>query len=272
MRRGSGAPTTTTTGGPSPRSPHLPMGATTTTTDGGRAWGWRANGTKASTRWRPPRRSPRRTPRSRRSATPRRQPRKRGGRRTFPPRAPRRRRNGSRTLGRRPRSASRANGRASERARGRRYARSASTRRATRVEARRPRVLGSTAGGKYLPDGFLPDGSRAVVNGGRRPAIVGTTATRGAGRRARARRRCDGATRRRGRPAVHAATERTTGTRRRTGTAIPTRRRRARLQSSGRARPTRGRRRRRPGSSSRGGRSATRPRPRALRPRLVPAG
>ena len=36
--------------------------------------------------------------------------------------------NGSRTLGRRPRSASRANGRASERARGRRYARSASPR------------------------------------------------------------------------------------------------------------------------------------------------
>ena len=66
-------------------------GDDTTTTDGDRAWGWRANDTTASTRWPPPRRSPRRTRRSRRSATPRRQPRpaRRGTRtKTFPPRSP----------------------------------------------------------------------------------------------------------------------------------------------------------------------------------------
>ena len=65
---------------------------------------------------------------------------------------------------------------------------------------------------------FAGDGSRAVLNGGRRRAIGGTTATRGADRRARARararRRRDGATRRRGRRADAGATEKTTGTRR----------------------------------------------------------
>ena len=94
-------------------------------------------------------------------------------------------------------------------------------------------------------------------------------ADRRARARARARRRRDGATRRRGRRPAAGATEKTTGTRRESGTpfptrptAIPTRRRRARRPSSGRARPTRGRRRP-PGSSSRGGRNPTRHRPRA---------